>query len=266
MNEGCQRVKAGLWEMGAQDFPEERKREIEAHLAQCPACALESGRLSGVKNQLSSPPALDEAVIRKALAKTQDSVLRERATFNISRKKLVRWFTPLAGAMAAGVILAIALMPRPTAALSMVDFAIEHAQCVMTGHFKGYECATMGNFNDTASRALGVKVALADGNGGVKFVRGGICRVKGVAAAHAVYEMDGKMVSCFCMKNAAAKVGTGGASKMSDGLWSASRDGDVVIMKTGEGEMRQICVGAASHEKLTKLITAQGDNGVYKDE
>jgi hypothetical protein len=170
-----------------------------------------------------------------------------------------RWFRYVAPAVgvAAAFIIAVAMWPAPTSALSLDDLVNEHANCVVNGQYKNYPYATNDEFAKRAVSETGRANNPVPASQ-CKFLRGGFCDLKGVRTAHAVLSAEGGLISRFSLRESCkAFLENGGLEKIRGGLWRARiGEATVVMVERREGTC-DVFLGDASYEILVRIV----DNG-----
>ncbi|MBF0634215.1 MAG: zf-HC2 domain-containing protein [Nitrospinae bacterium] len=251
----CAEFSEQVWDYLAGVLPPGAAQEMKAHADTCPQCVRELDAAHGVRNVLLAPPAQD---IEKARERVFARVYAQKAeVVPIRRKNWLRFVAPAIGAAAAAFVIAVAMWPEPTSALSLDDLVNEHAHCVVNEQYKNYPYATNDEFSRRAVSEMG-RANRPMPASQCKFLRGGFCDLKGVRTAHAVLSSDGGLVSRFSLReNCRTFLENGGLEAIREGLWRARvGEATVVLVEQREGNC-DVFLGDASFEILVKIV----DNG-----
>lgn len=212
----CEHARELIWDEDI--LPPEESAGLERHLAGCSACAREAEEIAGLRRQLRMPEGADTEA---AGARVAARALRMGAAGRGGRLGYVRdVFTApralgLAAAAAAVVIAVMVVAPMSGGAIALDALAAKHAVCLREGHVANYECHTEVELAEKMMSSIGVAPAAfrvsAD-----EFVGGDICMIDSVAAAHALYRVDGVLVSRFMV---AGEIGADRAVQVAEGVW-----------------------------------------------
>ena len=251
----CAECSEQVWDYLRGDLPSGVEGEMKAHADSCPKCVMELDAARGVRETLLNPPA---AEIEKARERILRRVYTSKAKVVPMRsRRWLRFVAPAMGAVAAALVVAVAMWPSPTSAISLDDLVNEHALCVRNGQYMNYPYATHAEFAQRAVRETGLSNHPMPASQ-CKFLRGGFCDLKGVRTAHAVLSSDGGLISRFSLRESCKTfLENGGLQRIRVGLWRARIGDATVVLVEQKEETCDVFLGDASFEILVKIV----DNG-----
>lgn len=245
----CEHIRGLLWEAAGD---EENRTAIERHIAECASCRAEYETVRELQAALRAPVAEDvESVRERVLSAVYES--SKVIPMKKPRRSFIRWLAPF-GAVAAAVLIIISAWPTPTSAISLDDLLGEHVCCLKdSGHFRA-TCATHMEFAGKVAKELGLSpVAMRSRD--TRFIKGDVCKLKGVTAAHGMFASQGAIVSTFGMEDPEGNLlQHPGVWHISGGVWGATINGhEVLIQKQGQRRY-QVFMAALSRDQLLAFI------------
>ncbi|VAX18107.1 hypothetical protein MNBD_NITROSPINAE02-450 [hydrothermal vent metagenome] len=258
----CDYYSNELWEFSSGEVEEDRRLEIEAHLASCPACAGELESIKTLKTSLNNPVGLDVEGAKKRILSKIVSVERGKAVkvvFRRPRPRLFNWFAGSGLAAAIVVAVVIGFLPGSTEALSLDDLLMWHMQCLKDGSHKEYACKTQMDLDEKILRKMGVKPRPFDISHHGDFIAGDVCIINGAMASHALFELDGeKIVSHFHVKDSSGRIKNNkGATKLKDGLYSFSAKGHQILVRELEPGLLDVYIAKTPIENLLRFVKSE---------
>ncbi|MBI5815273.1 MAG: hypothetical protein HZB29_06640 [Nitrospinae bacterium] len=239
----CGQVKELIWESVDGSVTE----PVTAHLAGCPSCREELSVARQVKQRFAAPVPFDANIVK---GKVMDKIRNERIA---GRKKGFAWPVVWPVMAAAALLIAVVMIsPAPAPALNFDDLLGEHTKCVKGGHHKGFTCATQMALMEKTMSGMGMELKPVEPMPG-KFVAGEVCEIRGIKAAHAVIQTEGKIVSRFSVKDPDGRITRQlGTVQMVPGLWKRrAGDEDIAVIQTGNGYY-DVVIGQLPFETLVK--------------
>lgn len=251
----CAKFSEQVWDYLAGDLPSGVEVEMKAHADSCPKCVMELEAVRGVRETLLAPPAVEMEKTRERIV--AEVYARRAKVVPMRSRRWLRFVAPAMGAVAASLVLALAMWPSPTSAISLDDLLNEHEHSVRNGQYMNYPYATPAEFAQRAVRETGLANHPMPASQ-CKFLRGGFCDLKGVRTAHAVLSSDGGLISRFTIRESCrAFLENGGLQRMRVGLWRARIGDATVVLVEQKHETCDVFLGDASFEILVKIV----DNG-----
>ncbi len=239
----CEDINENLWEYLAGETPEDISRSVKSHVASCPACSANLESIKELRLALKREPAeLDinnsrKRILGKVYSNGDNSVPGVHL-----KRKFMRWVAPLGVVAAALLIMVAGFWPEPTSALSLDDFLGQHVRCIKEDHHKIYTCNTQMEFAVNALQKLGLKPRPFKAVG-QDFVKGDLCIVNGVMAAHellkhGMFTDDTDLLSHFYVRNVGVEfLDRQGVKKVRDKLWGLELpDYKMAIYDRGAGD------------------------------
>ncbi len=253
----CEEIRNILWERLSGELPAESRLSFDEHLSECPVCSAELDAIKNIKSSLSAPPGFNvKAASARILSKVYDEIEDEDKNQSV----LLSFFNfkPLVVVMAAAAVLilmVLTLWPSQTSAISLNTILDEHIACIREGQFKDYECHTEMEFSKKIFRELGVTVTPFNAERH-SFVTGDVRKIKKLLVAHALFRVDGSIVSHFHIHGIDVDLlENKNISKVDGEMWRfSSKDHEMIIKKVNEGSYL-IFTGKLPFKKLEKFYS-----------
>ena len=255
----CEQARELLWDKAMNALTGAALNALDEHVSQCAACAEELRLISDIRFSLRNPRAesIDESVSR-ALSKAKERIERDEKKHRFRARFLP--FNPLAWPLAAVAVLVLVIIgvwPQQTSAVSLDKIASQHLICVKKGHFSNYKCNTEAEFAEKILLKLGFSPTTLSKKHH-SFISGGVCEINDTMIAHALFKVDGSIVSHFHVKENDLKLSKNRTvKKIGDKIWRYSgRDYEMVIFKEKEGRYA-IYVAQLPFEKLLEFTLGE---------
>jgi anti-sigma factor RsiW len=239
------------------ELPHTESAAVKGHIESCKFCQDEFKALQAAKHALKSLPhktASDEvrerilgnlgsSHLQMVNSRTRDEGRRttplvSRPSSLIPRPATYRWM-----ALAASILLVIFISISDTTSSPVKVYVLEHQRCMTEGH-RDYLCKTEHELNQKIEDTMGVKAFIPTYfPEGFKFIKGDVCKIKGLTVAHLIMGKGDKILSYFQTKGEILIEGgmqTGKFENLNYAHWK--RDGVycIVVGDIDEKEIKKI--------------------------
>ncbi|MBI3600171.1 MAG: zf-HC2 domain-containing protein [Nitrospinae bacterium] len=240
------------------ELPHAESAIVKGHIESCKSCQDEFNVLQTVKHALKSLPqktASDE-VRERILGRVYPSPRRalrlrsgqawERGEW---RRSVLPWsrtgVSPVSMAyrglaLAASILLFIFVTISDTTSSPVKAYVLEHQRCISEGH-RDYLCKTEHELNQKIENTMGVKAFIPSYfPEGFKFIKGDVCKIKGITAAHMIMGKGEKMLSYFQAKGEITSEGGMQAGKLENFNYAYWKKDGVYCIVVGDVDEKEI--------------------------
>lgn len=251
----CEEIRNILWERRSAELPSESRLAFDEHVSECPVCSAELDTIKDIKSSLSAPHNFDvKAASARVLSKVYDEIEDENKSVILGFFN----FKPLVVAMTTAAVLilmVLTLWPSQISAISLNTILDEHIACIREGQFNDYECHTEMEFSKKIFRELGVTVTPFNIEKH-SFIKGDVRKIKKLLVAHALFWVDGSIVSHFHIQGTDVDLlENKNVSKVDGKMWRfSSKDHEMIIKKVNEGNYL-IYTGKLPFKKLENFYS-----------
>ncbi len=238
------------------ELPHAESAAIKGHIESCKSCQDEFKALQAAKYILKSLPqktASDEVrerILDRVLESKKYKVYRLLPAYFKRKEIAYRWM-----ALAASILLVIFIGISDTNSSPVKVYLIEHQKCMLEGH-RDYLCKTEHELNQKIENTMGIKPFIPSYfPEGFKFIKGDVCKIKGLTVAHLIMGKGDKILSYFQTKGEVAihEMGkTGKFENLNYAHWQKNGVYCIVVGDIDEKEMLKIA-SSQSHPILSPV-------------
>ena len=255
----CRQVQDLLWERLDDELPGEAAQAFDSHARRCKECARELKAAEEIRFSLRNPAGAEVGEIAaKAISDVYERMDAEKKNVrkNVSLFHGFLSFKPVLGSLAAAAVLVLAIIglwPQKISAVGLDEIMTQHIICIKEGHFANYKCDTSVEFAQTMLSELGFAPTPFRKKSG-SFMKGDVCMINKVSAAHALFKVDGGVVSNFYVKKGYVNLFKNkSVKKIRDGAWRYSSNGYEMVILKEKGGLYAIYTGKLPFEELKRF-------------
>lgn len=250
------------------ELPLTEINEVKEHIDSCGLCQHDFKVLQAAKGILKtlSPKAVSDEAKKRILDKVWMSTESRKKVYHLKKRDYSRYdrLRNFKGidyrwmALAVSLLLFIFIATSDITSSPLKLYILEHQRCMDEGH-RDYLCKTEHELSQKIENTMGVKAFIPPYfPEGFKFIKGDVCKIKGVTAAHMVMGNGDKILSYFQSKEKITTKGmmqTGRLENFNYAYWK--KDG-VYCIVVGDIDEKEIFRIASSQSLAHPSFSAPG--------